>query len=315
MRNIKNRQAFTLIELLVVIAIVAILIGLLLPAVQKVREAASRLYCQNNLKQLGLGLHNYESANQYFPPAATYSMSNTDVKGVAANESWAVTARLLPYLEQSASAKVIAQVSGNINGPRGDGDPAVSSVVQQRLSLFICPSDPNTAPVGDGSNNIFPITYGFNMGSWMIYNWQTGQQGDGAFPVTTPFNSSNGYSAGAFTDGLSTTLAASEVKALTVGLKAGGVTPSPSYPAASSIQSYGTTMKFLSGSTTLGSGHKEWGDARIVQTGFTTTLRAQYSGPLSRRRARTAAPPALSMMWTTTPLPKAMGRPFWAPTT
>ena len=272
MHRLRHR-AFTLIELLVVIAIIAILIGLLLPAVQKVRGAAARLSCQNNLKQLGLALHNYQTALDSFPPAATYSYTNIDANGVTANESWSVGARLLSYIEQDNSAAIIAKVSGSLNGPRGDGDPAVSAVVQQRLPLFICPSDPNTAPVTDGSNSIYPINYGFNFGTWMLYNWSTGAQGDGTFPITTPLNGGggNGVRITAVTDGLSNTLAASEVKALTLSLKSTG-TPPASYPAPGSIQGFGSTLKFLSGSTTLGSGHKEWGDARVVQTGITTTF-------------------------------------------
>jgi prepilin-type N-terminal cleavage/methylation domain-containing protein len=131
----RARVGFTLIELLVVIAIIAILIGLLLPAVQKVREAAARIKCANNLKQIGLALHNYEGANGRFPPG--YRDPRPDSQP---GPGWGWEVFLLPYVEQAALYAQIAPdqtVFGN-----GSNTTVPTPQTLTPLAVFRCPSDP-----------------------------------------------------------------------------------------------------------------------------------------------------------------------------
>ena len=136
-----QRPGFTLIELLVVIAIIAILIGLLLPAVQKVREAASRLKCQNNLKQIGLALHNYDGVHGRYPAGyiSTPGVGFRDAQTGDWGPGWSWLAILLPYVEQ-----------GNLyNSLRWDlpcWDPANSTQVKVPVSIFLCPSATGNTP-------------------------------------------------------------------------------------------------------------------------------------------------------------------------
>src|SRR5713226_7620704 len=110
------RKAFTLIELLVVIAIIAILIAMLVPAVQKVREAAARMQCANNLKQIGLALHNYESSNRYFP--TTYKLLRAPDPAAPASTGThgpSVFVLVLPYLEQNSLYRQFDTTKGALN--------------------------------------------------------------------------------------------------------------------------------------------------------------------------------------------------------
>ncbi len=150
MRNMKSwspRRAFTLVELLVVIAIIGILVGLLLPAVQAAREAARRMQCTNNLKQLALACLNYESSNRRFPPAFTPAIAPYSSNGVNNNqESWGWNALLLPYIEQgNMHAKLgINQYSlratiANLNPTILNTDARV--ILETPIGSFQCPSD------------------------------------------------------------------------------------------------------------------------------------------------------------------------------
>src|SRR5262245_17270568 len=176
------RSGFTLIELLVVIAIIAILIGLLLPAIQKVRAAAARLKCQNNLKQIGLALHNYEGAYQAFPQA---------------RNAWPLVhsalSRLLPFVEQDN----LQRLCDYTTPPTSATNLAAS---QTRVGLFICPSD--------GANGQVPGTP--DLGSNYVANNGSGTIGFGLIASGDGLFTQVPVRIGDITDGTSNTVAFSE---------------------------------------------------------------------------------------------------------
>jgi prepilin-type N-terminal cleavage/methylation domain-containing protein/prepilin-type processing-associated H-X9-DG protein len=143
-----RRHGFTLIELLVVIAIIAVLIALLLPAVQAAREAARRMQCTNNLKQIGLALHNYHDIHGTFPMGCGSGMRDLNV--YSAKQSWSAHAALLPQFEQSALYN-----AANFNWGVDVGGAcwfANSTVITAKVATFLCPSDPNNGRSGNGDN-------------------------------------------------------------------------------------------------------------------------------------------------------------------
>ena len=127
-----SKHGFTLVELLVVIAIIGILIGMLLPAVQNVREAARRTQCANNCRQLGLAVMNYESANMKFPPGWSTGIANDPL----AEPGWGWSAHVLPFLDQK-------NVHDRIDFTVAIDDHDHEDVIQTTMSVFICPSDPS----------------------------------------------------------------------------------------------------------------------------------------------------------------------------
>lgn len=262
--NSKKQEdfGFTLVELLVVIAIIGVLIALLLPAVQAAREAARRSQCKNNLRQLGIGILNFESVRRHLPPSALVDLSVTSTGN---NGSWGVHGRILNHLEQDNLRDLV-----NIEAA-WDDQQAISDV---RIAVFQCPSDyrsdePRT--FSDNRPTLWPTNYGFNLGTWFVFNPTTQEGGNGIF-----YPNSN-LPLARVTDGTSNTLLCAEVKAWTPYTRNGG-------PATTDIPN--TIPEAIaaveSGAQEKGTGHTEWPDGRVHHTGFTATMTPNARVPYTK---------------------------------
>lgn len=254
-----HRRGFTLVELLVVIAIIGILVALMLPAIQAAREAARRTQCSNNLHQLALATQNHMSALKFVPPALDWSK--------ATMSNWSVLARLLPYMEDTSLHGLIDfhyNYSDVVNAPQH------AQVSQMKIPALACPSEQQPELKIGTSQNHFPPSYGVNCGTWFIYDPATGKGSNGAFVIN------NEISDKAFVDGLSKTLALSEVKAYQGKLGSGG------NPSAAGSPVPDTTAEVVAYGGTYGAtGHTEWVDGKVHETCFTATFPPNTTLPYS----------------------------------
>jgi prepilin-type N-terminal cleavage/methylation domain-containing protein/prepilin-type processing-associated H-X9-DG protein len=259
-----HRRGFTLIELLVVIAIIAVLIGLLLPAVQAAREAARRTQCTNNLKQVGLAVHNYEAAVGTLPLGCVVTF---DRSGNPFFNGWGITARILPYLEGQNQFNAC-----NFNLP--NETPQNDTSMRLGIPTYFCPSDwkNQTIFIDDGQprNN---TNYAFNRGDWYVWGGSASATQPGS-----PFRTNVSIPLAAVGDGLSNTVFAAEVKSHTPYLlNCSGLTYAPltAQPIPGPNDDPSSVAAYTGCSGSLAelrpdSGHSEWEDGNTSQAGFTT---------------------------------------------
>ncbi len=247
------QRAFTLVELLVVIAIIGLLIAMLLPAVQQVREAARRTQCANRLRQLALATLHFESSNAHFP--TSFDLEPGEIK----RGSWSIHAKLLPFAEQS-------NLESRIDFDSDWHNQLETGVHAFGAPMLNCPSDINRGNrIRDGINYVHSTSYGFNMGTWFIFDPATREVGNGVFRVGKPATH------GSISDGLSNTICATDVKAFTSYIR-----NASSYDPSLPIDE--THFLNVAGELKLGhdlqnnTGHSVWTDGRVHHAGMTVTF-------------------------------------------
>ena len=263
--NSNSRRAFTLVELLVVIAIIGILIAMLLPAVQQVRESARRTQCSSRLRQLALTVLHYESSQMQFP--TSFDLEPGEIR----RGSWSIHAKLLPLMEQSA-------VEAKIDFDTDWHEQIETGVHSFGAPILSCPSDIHEGNrIRDGERWVHSTSYGFNMGTWFIFDPVSRATGNGVFRVAQPTTHS------AIRDGLSNTICATDVKAFTSYIRNASQFDD-SLPV--------DENHFLGASAELklglgvqdNTGHSVWTDGRVHHAGMTVTytpntrVRYEFSG-------------------------------------
>lgn len=219
--HFKAKRAFTLVELLVVIAVISILLALLLPAVQAVREAARRTQCINNLKQIGLALHNYHDVHRVFPPACVRPAGFTDNGRDRPRSTWAIA--ILPMLE-------LANLYQRFHPDIDSTNVMNLEVTSARVAGYLCPSDPHTnslfEPVLGSFYSRSNYAANFGSASWGVSFWQ-----DSKYRGVMGQNS--GVRIAAITDGLTNTVCVAEIRAVPSPLDNRGVWAFPAAGSAS----------------------------------------------------------------------------------
>lgn len=253
-------RGFTLIELLVVIAIIAVLIALLLPAVQSAREAARRMHCVNNLKQIGLGLANYESSNGCLPMSSILKYRNVTDKDPYFKSYWSVVGRIAAYFEQGS-------LYNGINFSFKSSEPPNDTAANTSISILLCPSDPLIDPGANGGQKAV-MCYGATMGDWFVW-FKGGPSSRAPFGV----NDCRRYSQ--FVDGLSNTMVFAECQIEHYQFRScsnSAFTPSQSPTTAEMPALIISLAPTCNMSRSGNKSHTSWANGNLFNSGMTTAL-------------------------------------------
>ncbi len=255
-----TKTGFTLIELLVVLFIIMVILAFLLPALQAVREAARRLQCSNNLKQLGLALSEYELNYGVYPASMYMSGSGTTTEWVG---GWSINARILPYIEQNV-------LYSAINFTTHQQAPVNLTVTAQTIGSFVCPSEVSPQPFDATFGTSAVSTLGWCVGDWYVWG------GFGNYPNSTAFGPIRSRPIADFRDGTSMTMLASEVRSHQYERTGCGVLSSianidpgnPNFPSPTQVT---PILGSDAGACPLSqAGHVSWADGSVDQSGITT---------------------------------------------